>query len=91
LLDQAREAFAGALSPVTTSQWGWQTGCGGWMVSDLVTHVVGATAMYAALLDGSTEADAMSVPASVATSPASASSDFREAAMPCAACQQVRR
>jgi hypothetical protein len=46
---------------------------------DLVTHVIAAATMYAALLDGATAAEAMSKLASVTTSPAGASG-FRQAA-----------
>ena len=56
LLDQSRQPFAEALPKVTVSQWGWQTGCAGWTTGDLVTHVIAATAMYAALLDGAAAA-----------------------------------
>jgi len=80
LLDQSRRAFTRALSPVTAPEWGWPTGCAGWTVGDLVTHVLGTTAMYTALLEGATAAEAMSRLASVTTSPTSASSDFRQAA-----------
>jgi hypothetical protein len=47
---------------------------------DLVTHVIAATTMYAALLDGATAAEAMSKLASAATSPAGGASGFRQAA-----------
>jgi uncharacterized protein (TIGR03086 family) len=80
LLDQSCQAFTAVLSPVAASQWGWQTGCAGWTVGDLVTHVIATTAMYAALLDGAAPAEAMSRLASATTSPASAIVDFREAA-----------
>lgn len=47
---------------------------------DLVTHVIAATTMYAALLDGATAAEAMSKLASVTTSPAGAAPGFCQAA-----------
>ena len=58
----------------------WQTGCAGWTAGDLVTHVIAATTMYAALLDGAIAAEAMSKLASVTTSPVGATSGFRQAA-----------
>ncbi|MFI5063194.1 MAG: TIGR03086 family metal-binding protein [Streptosporangiales bacterium] len=57
-----------------------QTDCAGWTVGDLVTHVIGTTMMYAALLGGATAAEAMSKLASATTTPASAISDFGHAA-----------
>ncbi len=80
LLDQSRRAFTKALSSVTAPQWGWHTGCAGWTLGDLVTHVIAGTTMYAALLDGATAAEAMSRLDSATTSPASAISDFGQAA-----------
>jgi hypothetical protein len=76
LLDQSRQAFTRALAPVTAPQWVWQTGCAGWTVGDLVTHVIGTIMMYAALLGGATAAEAMSELASATTTPATAISDW---------------
>jgi hypothetical protein len=50
------------------------------MAGALVTHVIAATTMYTALLDGATAAEAMSKLASVTTSPVGATSGFRQAA-----------
>lgn len=57
-----------------------QAGCAGWTAGTLVTHVIAATTMYAALPGGPTAAEAMSKLASVTTSPAGAASGFRQAA-----------
>jgi uncharacterized protein (TIGR03086 family) len=80
LLDQSRQAFATALAPVTAAQWDWQTGCAGWTVGYLVTHVIAATTIYSALLDGAAAADVMPILTSVTTSAAQASDDFSQAA-----------
>jgi hypothetical protein len=57
-----------------------QAGCAGWTAGTLVTHVIAATTMYAALLDGATAAEVMSKLASVTTSPVDGASGFRQAA-----------
>jgi hypothetical protein len=57
-----------------------QAGCAGWTAGTLVTHVIAATTMYAALLDGATAAEAMCKLASVTTWPVGAASGFRQAA-----------
>lgn len=80
LLDQSRQAFTEALSPVTPGQWEQDSGCGQWTVGDLVTHVIGAMTMYVALLDGATTTEAIAKVRSVTTSPGSAFSDFVQAA-----------
>jgi uncharacterized protein (TIGR03086 family) len=80
LLEGSRLAFTKALSRLTALRWQWETGCAGWTVGDLVTHVIGATTMYAALLDGETATEAISKLAAVTTTPANAESDFDHAA-----------
>jgi uncharacterized protein (TIGR03086 family) len=80
LLDQSRQAFTNALSPVTPGQWEQESGCGQWTVGDLIAHVIAAMTMYVALLDGATTTEAIAKVKSVTTSPASAFSDFVQAA-----------
>ena len=75
-LQQGRSIFTAVLSDVEPSQWTRASGCGTWSIGELVTHVVAATAMYAALLDGATAETAVNIVLSTATDLDHAPADF---------------
>jgi uncharacterized protein (TIGR03086 family) len=60
--------------------WPEASGCGTWTVGQLVSHVIGATAMYVALLEGAAAADVIGMMTDAVYDPASAERDFVAAA-----------
>jgi len=78
-LRRARDDFERSLFCVAADQWGWGTACGSWTVADLVSHVIGATHMYIALLDGACGRDAVPL-ASVSFGADEAVAEFLDAA-----------
>ncbi len=79
LLGRAKGGLQRSLSSVAADQWGWATACGTWTVADLVSHVIGATHMYIALLDGASAQEAVPL-ASVSFAADDAVAEFADAA-----------
>jgi uncharacterized protein (TIGR03086 family) len=80
LLERARLTFADPLRLVTDESWERPSGCGVWSVGALVTHVVGATSMYAVVLRGGSGDEGLSTWLETTTSAGEASGAFERIA-----------
>jgi len=80
LLERARLAFSEPLALVSSSSWDEPSACGEWSVGELVTHVLGATSMYAVVLRGGTSDTGLTTWLETTTDAGGAATDFERIA-----------